>query len=89
MKQRPSGNAWPRGPPVAAGHPARTPARMTADGLTRPAGTTTEPRQRPVRRYRGSTWTFPGRPVFVSVDQAQLQNHNLQKGKESNESRKE
>ena len=64
MKQRPGGNAWPRGPPVVAGHPARMPARMTADGLTRPAGTTTEPRRRPVRRYRGSTWKCPGRPVL-------------------------
>ena len=64
MKQRPGGNAWPRGPPVVAGHPARMPARMTAAGLTRPAGTTTEPRQRPVRRYRGSTWKCPGRPVL-------------------------
>ena len=36
MKQRPGGNAWARGPPVVAGHPARTPARMTAAGLTRP-----------------------------------------------------
>ena len=87
MKQRPGGNAWARGPPVVAGHPARTPARMTAAGLMRPAGTTTEPRQRPVRSYRGSTWKCPGRPVLVTVDRAQLQNHNSQRGKEPNESR--
>ena len=88
MKQRPGGNAWPRGPPVVAGHPARTPARMTAAGLTRLAGTTTEPRQRPVRSYRGSTWKCPGRPVFVSVDRAQLQNHTPRR-KRQHESRKE
>ena len=86
MKQRSGGNAWPRGPPVVAGHPACTPARMTAARLTRLAGTTTESRQCLVFRYRGSTWRCPGRPVFVSVDRAQLQNHNQQKGKEPNES---
>ena len=52
MKQhRAGGNTWPRGPPVIAGRPARTPARMTAGGLTRPA----EPPQNPNR-----TPTAPG-----------------------------
>ena len=79
MKQHPAGgNTWPRGPPVIAGRPARTPARMTAGGLTRPAGTTTEPQQRLVRRCRGPTWKCPGRPVFVSADRAQLQINNPQ-----------
>ena len=63
MRKRPGDSAWPRGPPVIAGHLAR----LTAGGLTRPAGATTEPRQRPVHRNRGPTWVFPGRPVFVCL----------------------
>ena len=74
MRKRPSDNAWPRGPPVIAGQPAC----MTAGGLTRPAGITTEPRQRLVHRNRGPTWKCPGRPAFVSADRAQLQINNPQ-----------
>ena len=78
MKQQRRDNGWPRGPPMIAVRPAR-PARLTAGGLTGPAGTTTEPGQRPVCRCRGPTWKCPGRPLFVSVGRAQLQNHNPQR----------
>ena len=88
MKQHRAGDsAWPRGPPVIAGRPARTPARMTAGGLTRPAGTTTEPQQRLVRRCRGPTWKCPGRPVFVCLWTGRNFKITLLRGKEPNESR--
>ena len=78
MKQRPGDNAWPRGPPMIAVRPARPPDRGRSDAPGRNHHRT--PPAPGVRKPRADLEIPRSARFRVSVDRAQLQNHNPQRG---------